>query len=69
MTRTFLENLKEGDLLTSETRDAVILTSKHLNDAWYVKDCEYSDEKQDYIPVGSEYLLTLSEIRRDFQEG
>ena len=63
MTRADFDNLKEGDLLTSETRDAVILVQKHFND-WYVKDCEYNGE--DYVPTGSDYILTASEIKRDF---
>ena len=65
MTRADFENLKEGDLLTSETRDAVILVQKHFN-GWYVKDCEYSEDIQDYVPTGSDYILTASEIKRDF---
>lgn len=61
-----LENLKEGDLLDSSTRDSIILVGRHPV-GWYVMDCEYDEQKQEFCPVGNKYILTNQEIARDFE--
>ena len=65
---TMIDYIKEGDLLTSEKRDAVKVIQKHSS-GFYVHDMVYNDDIQDYEAApGSDYLLTFAELSRDFKE-
>ena len=60
-----IENLKAGDLLTSDRTDPVIVldNSYGLCD---VVECDYSEEKQEYVKSDRKRRLTYREIARDF---
>ena len=58
MTSGRYEELKQGDILSRDDRDNIMLVAPHLDDGWYVADVDENGDK-----MGDDYLLTMREVK------
>lgn len=57
MTSGRYEELKQGDILSRDDRDNIVLVAPHVA-GWYVADVDENGDK-----IGSDYLLTMREVK------